>query len=280
MRIQTLSRSAPVEVRDYRCEATPGERPFVECFADHSLSFVRAGSFGCRARGQARELVAGGFLVGAPGEEYTCTHDHHAGGDACLAFHFSAGFIDGLACRPWPVGGLPPITALATLAEAALARWRRDDGIDPGFDEIGVALAARYVALVEDRPVRHARPSPADRRRAVAGALWIEANATEAIDLDAASRTCGLTPWHFLRVFRDVIGVTPHQHLVRARLRRAAARLAEGDSVTGAAAAAGFGDLSNFVRTFGRTTGLTPRAFQRAVRGHRALRRTRLHVLR
>jgi hypothetical protein len=49
-----------------------------------SVSYVRKGSFGCRTRGRSFELVTGSILVGYPGDEYVCTHDHVCG-DECLS---------------------------------------------------------------------------------------------------------------------------------------------------------------------------------------------------
>jgi AraC family transcriptional regulator len=71
--------------------------------------------------------------------------------------------------------------------------------------------------------------------------------------------------------------VTPHQYLVRARLRRAARLLAREDrAITDVAYEAGFADLSNFVRTFGRAAGVSPREFRRAARGDRTAIEARL----
>jgi AraC family transcriptional regulator len=47
---------------------------------------VPKGSFGCRTRGRCFELVVGSILVGHPGDEFICTHDHVCGDEAC---HFS-----------------------------------------------------------------------------------------------------------------------------------------------------------------------------------------------
>jgi AraC family transcriptional regulator len=64
-----------------------------------------------------------------------------------------------------------------------------------------------------------------------------------------------------------VIGVTPHQYLIRTRLRRALRLLGESErSVTDVALDVGFGDVSNFVRTFHRTIGLSPGTFRKALR--------------
>jgi AraC-like DNA-binding protein len=67
-----------------------------------------------------------------------------------------------------------------------------------------------------------------------------------------------------------VLGVTPHQYLVAARLRRAARLLADPERpVTEVAFEAGFGDLSHFVRTFRRATGVSPGRFRRLPRAER-----------
>jgi AraC-like DNA-binding protein len=68
-------------------------------------------------------------------------------------------------------------------------------------------------------------------------------------------------------VFRAVLGVTPHQYLIRARLGRAARLLADpARSITDIALDVGFADLSNFVRTFHRAAGVSPRAFRETAR--------------
>ena len=105
----------------------------------------------------------------------------------------------------------------------------------------------------------------------------MDANAHEPIDLDSAAGEAGLSPFHFLRLFRDVLGVTPHQYLVRARLRRAARLLADEErSITDIALDVGFADLSNFVRTFHRAAGVSPTGFRRAARGDRKILQERI----
>ena len=95
--------------------------------------------------------------------------------------------------------------------------------------------------------------------------------------LESAARQAGLSPFHYLRVFSRVLGVTPHQYLVRSRLRRAARLLADEErSVTDIAFDVGFADLSNFVRTFHRAAGVSPRGYRRAVKGDRKILKERL----
>ena len=155
---------------------------------------------------------------------------------------------------------------------AELAQSAADGSNDVGLDEIGHLLAARFVETVggcKDKPLT---VSLRDRRRAVESALWIDANSHRQVTLDDAAAQAGISPFHFLRLFSQVLGVTPHQYLVRSRLRHAARRLACDDSpVTDIAYDVGFGDLSNFVRTFSRAAGISPLRFRQASRGNRKI---------
>jgi AraC family transcriptional regulator len=60
-------------------------------------------------------------------------------------------------------------------------------------------------------------------------------------------------------------------------LRRAARLLADpARSVTDVAFDVGFSDLSNFVRTFRRAAGVSPRAFRKAASGERKILQERI----
>jgi AraC-like DNA-binding protein len=83
--------------------------------------------------------------------------------------------------------------------------------------------------------------------------------------LAGLARRAGLSPYHFLRSFKAVTGVTPHQWLLRARLRDAARRLAHSRTpITDVALDVGFEDLSNFIRSFHAEFGMSPRRWRLA----------------
>jgi AraC-like DNA-binding protein len=152
-----------------------------------------------------------------------------------------------------------------------------DGRSDIGLDEVGHFLAQRLIEVVSGRPGKQARVTARDRRRAVEAALWIDAHAHREIELEDIARQAGVSPFHFLRLFSAVLGVTPHQYLVRSRLRRAARHLADDDkAVTDIAYDVGFNDLSNFVRTFHRAAGVSPLKFRQASRGMRKIFQERL----
>jgi AraC-like DNA-binding protein len=265
-----------LSVYEFRCDAKPGDKPFVEVHRSHSLSFVRRGSFGCRTLGRAHELVAGSVMVGQPGQEYMATHEHHDCGDECLSVKLSPGLAESLgAGKAWGLGRLPPLPHLMVTGE--LMQAAADGRSDVGVDEAALLFAARAVGTATASRPDASSSNPKGSRRAVEAALWLETNSAEDIDLEAAAREAGLSPFFFLRTFSKVLGVTPHQYLVRTRLRRAARLLAEGGrSVTDVALDVGFADLSNFVRSFRRAAGVSPREFRRAARGERKIFQERI----
>jgi AraC-like DNA-binding protein len=272
----TLLTTPSMTVSEFRCDAGPDDTPFAECRGGHSIAYVRSGSFGCHCRAGFFELVAGSMLVGAPGEEYTCTHEH-VSGDVCLGFFLSEELVETLGGQRavWHVGATPPLPELMVLGE--LAQTAADGNSDLGLDEIGQILAGRFVDVVSGKARKPATPTARDRRRAVEAALWIDHNSHAEVDLEQAARQAGLSPFHFLRLFSSVLGVTPHQYLVRSRLRHAARKLADDDiAVTDIAYDVGFGDLSNFVRTFHRAAGVSPTRFRQASKGMRKILQERL----
>ena len=141
MQARTLFQGPSLRVFDFRCDSGPNDPSFVEAHECHSVSFVRKGGFSCRSRGRSFELVAGALLIGNPGDEYLCTHEHHAGGDECLSFQFSPELAASLAKRPdaWRAGAVAPHSELMVLGELAQAAADGDGdiGLDEGRELVG-----------------------------------------------------------------------------------------------------------------------------------------------
>lgn len=274
MRTTERFSSDGLSVTEYLCDSGPDDTPFSERHHVFTLSFVRAGGFGYRRGGRAFELVTGSVLIGHEGDEYVCTHEH-VHGDDCLSFEFSPALLDEVSSLPRSAAVMPPVSQLMILGE--LAQSAIDGRTDIGLDEVAwlfLECVSRHLSDVVDDP---ATLTPRDRRRAVRTALWIEAHASQPLGLDRMAREAGLGAFQFLRIFSRAIGVTPHQYLVRCRLRRAARLLTDNDrAVTEVAFDCGFGDLSNFVRTFHRAAGVSPRAFRRAAQSDRNFLQERL----
>src|ERR1700692_3751945 len=172
MATTTLLQSDQICVIDYCCAVGPDDRPRVERHDDFSLSYVRKGSFGYRARGQSFELVAGSVLVGHRGDEYVCTHEH-ACGDECLSFQLAPALVETIGGGPdiWRTGCVPPTPGLIVLGE--LGQAAAEGRSDVGLDEVGLLFAARFVETVRGRKRKPPATRARERRRAVEAALRI-----------------------------------------------------------------------------------------------------------
>jgi AraC-like DNA-binding protein len=90
----------------------------------------------------------------------------------------------------------------------------------------------------------------------------LETQFTEPHTLRGLARRVGMSPFHFGRVFRELAGAPPHRYLMDVRLRHAAGELRAGARVTDACYAAGFGNLSHFVRLFHRRFRMPPSLYR------------------
>lgn len=97
--------------------------------------------------------------------------------------------------------------------------------------------------------------------------LWIQANYAEPMALPDVARLAGMSPFHFCRQFKALVGHGFHQHVIALRLEKAKELLrASTDRVAEVAFAVGFSDLSSFYKAFHRATGRSPSAWRRAAR--------------
>jgi AraC-like DNA-binding protein len=76
-----------------------------------------------------------------------------------------------------------------------------------------------------------------------------------------------ISTFHFIRQFRAVFGVTPHQFRIRSRIELAKRLLAQGrQSVTDICMEVGFSSLGSFSALFARRVGEAPTSYRRRVR--------------
>jgi len=101
------------------------------------------------------------------------------------------------------------------------------------------------------------------RKRIKAMLSHIEQHFSEPVTLTDIAAAANISTRECTRCFRSVIGETPFGYLTRVRVSAAAAMLAERDcTVTEAAMACGFDNLSYFAKVFRRAMGITPKAYQ------------------
>ena len=98
--------------------------------------------------------------------------------------------------------------------------------------------------------------------RAVRAKLFIDENFASAIDLNKIADEACFSKFHFVRLFKEIYGRTPHQYLTDVRIEKAKAYLEERQTVAFACFKVGFDSISSFTGLFKRRTGQTPRQYQ------------------
>ncbi|HEY5752027.1 MAG TPA: AraC family transcriptional regulator [Chthoniobacterales bacterium] len=133
------------------------------------------------------------------------------------------------------------------------------------FESLASALLIAVASQVDPRPPDAANLD-AQHRRIQQAIAFMEANFPSRMTGEEVARVAGLSPFHFSRLFNSLVGLPPHQYLLRLRLRKAQELLSadEDYSIADVAAEAGFADQAHFARHFRRTFGKSPLEFRRA----------------
>ena len=250
-------------VQDVVCTCGPHDHEAEELTATSSVALVLSGTFAVRDRHGTSLLSEGSYLLVNAGHCFACSH-RHGEGDRCLSFRFEPELFERIAhdagARPtFAHNRLPPLRDLSGLT----ARARQGLDRPEILEEVAIELAGTVVDLAGR--ARSNTPSTQHHGRMTEVLRHMAAHSAAPHKLTALAGLARMSPYHFLRTFRAVTGVTPHQWLLRARLREAAGRLASTSRpVTNIALDVGFDDLSNFTRSFRAEFGASPRQYRLA----------------
>jgi AraC family transcriptional regulator len=281
-------------VTDVVCNAGPRNRPFEEQHSHVCVAIVLAGSFQCRSTTGRAMLTPGSLFLGNAGECFECGHEH-AVGDRCLSFSYEPQYFEavadeaGISSSRFTALRVPPLrefsslvaracAALATVGGAERAQRKpsadheeqeakssapRSASDSAPWEEIAVELASRALGFATARGASQAA-LPAAEARVTRIIRMIEAHPDAHHSLDSLAQQAKLSRYHFLRLFQQHVGLTPHQYVLRHRLRRAATRLMlEPARVLDVGLDSGFGDVSNFNHGFRAEFGVSPRSYRR-----------------
>ena len=212
------------------CRAGPADRPFEERHEGFSVSAVIEGSFTYRSDAGHRLLYPGALLLGNNGSCFECGHAHGIG-DRCISLNVHEEQFSEIAAAAastsrfrFSAPSLPPSRkALPVIAHMEALSCAPSS---LRSEELALRLIERVItAMTGDRHTQ-AAPTGREARRVAEAIRLVESDAARPMELKEMAAVAGMSKYHFLRVFRRLTGVTPHQYLISARLRRAALALA------------------------------------------------------
>ena len=115
----------------------------------------------------------------------------------------------------------------------------------------------------------HPASSSRDERhaQAIAKACRLIEGSEETPDLDQLAQAADLSRFHFHRLFKKIVGLTPRQYSAAQRAQRVRSQLRARPSVTEAIYEAGFSSSSRFYERSQETLGMTPSEFRKGGKG-------------
>lgn len=232
-------------------------------------------SFGITLTGRQDFFASGGFHHSHPGNIIIFNpeevHDGHSGGDDTLQYRM-------LYIHPKQLAPLFQHLGIKKHQDYRIADKVIDDKLlcqyifamsvlieNKATDKLHLEEALYHIAVRIAQLSGHY--SPEDKKRKVDKLLlrardFIHENITSDISLDKICQQANLSKYHFLRMFRQQFGMTPHQYILNNRINRARDDLESGTALEDVVFNYRFSDLSHFNRRFKPIYGMTPRQYQ------------------
>lgn len=165
---------------------------------------------------------------------------------------------------------IPPIfTQSEVLLRSLMSQFKSlvidDASAVPGYAETLAMMLSQELKRIHatrDRiPAEDGGLTPRQLRTAIA---YMEDRINQEISISDMAKNLGISPFHFIRMFKKSVGVPPHRYFLERRVDRAKELLRSSHlSVSEVAEMSGFGGVAQLTRTFRRIVGTIPSKFRK-----------------
>jgi AraC-like DNA-binding protein len=234
-----------------------------------SIGMVEQGQSSFYYRGKVNSIGPGGIAIIQPGEVHACNPQADTGWTYRMFYvnpYWMCKIADEITSRrsDIPSFSAPVIqnstffhalTHLHSLLESPTCQLEKESSVYTIFTQ----LIAHYGDRTPKSRTRDKEP------HTVKIALeYLADNVAQNISLEELSALTGLSAYHFLRVFRNTVGLPPHAYQTQLRINLAKRLLVEGEEIVQVAYDTGFADQSHFSNKFKSVVGATPRQYKLA----------------
>jgi len=268
--VHLLHRSEFYQIRDFRCACVECNTSRLEQCELLSICFVRKGYYEQHVFRKQQEMHFGRMLLSKPGIEYVIRHIDNQP-DLCTSINFTADFYELLkdhfsAEAGWFFGN-PDVQSLllATSPETEYLHQQILAAIGRGLKLEVDDLIIRLVECVMQTMGRTSpEPLSESLKRHHLGTMekakdYLFRNFDRDISLQELADHCCVSLFHFGRIFKSILNITPYQYLTELRLHHAQLQLSTTElQVTEVAFQSGFNSLEHFVTAYRRYFKATP----------------------
>ncbi len=232
----------------------------------YSIGWIETGRTTFELEGVSHTAKEGQFALIPPDMVHACNPDMDSGMTYRM-FYVDATWLENIAAEVFGGGTGRPVFPCPVVDDPELlVLWRiLHKSIVDGAERL--QKETLLVQALAELLARHAEMGEVASPQGDDGAVqkvkeFLTANLSQKVSLEELSRVAHLSRYHLLRVFQNAVGLPPHAYQNQLRVELGKQLLAQGESISQAAAAAGFVDQSHFSRVFKQFTGATPKQYQ------------------
>ena len=277
--VHVLHRSDFYKITDFKCHCDVCSVSDPEYNESLCLSFIRKGFFGYQTFRRKEEVHAGRVLISKPGYEHIATHIDGQP-DITTVFEFTVDFFkriqDQYKEAAWFLKNndihsllLQSNPELDYLHNRLCRKILREKASNLQVDEMVIELLEKAIGILTNsdavpvvaHSLKQFHLGTVENARA-----FIFENFHQNISLQQLATHCLVSPFHFSRIFKAIMNLSPHQYLTEVRLNHAKVLLTTTDhSITDIAFACGFNSVEHFATAYRYRFHASPSKFRTSI---------------